>query len=102
MRISDWSSDVCSSDLRLHAGLIWPERRCRQTDSGIERPGRRAGRLRAVARLRHHGLFSEQIDDGFSPMAAETATAEHLHVLTLDQVRQNGRASGRERVGKYV
>src|SRR3546814_8479044 len=41
MRISDWSSDVCSSDLR-HVG-----RACRRRHSGDRRPARRAdGALR--------------------------------------------------------
>src|SRR3546814_18412993 len=41
MRISDWSSDVCSSDLRPHrrAGLR-PEDQRRHAGGGAKRPGR--------------------------------------------------------------
>src|SRR3546814_8244479 len=44
MRISDWSSDVCSSDLPRQAG------RCRPDRSSRDRPSGRTGRLTCCGR----------------------------------------------------
>src|SRR3546814_21072010 len=97
MRISDWSSDVCSSDLDLVRGqrsdlLLRPfdgvtvirtgEQSLMETEHRqvMTRNRRLAGRLLAAA------------------MVAETAEQD------VEQIgpRQNGRASGRERVCQYV
>src|SRR3546814_12998411 len=82
MRISDWSSDVCSSDLAL--------RPCAGEDSNAkqhaqQQPGKVIGGLR-------HG-------DGAVALAAfGTAAEEGLDLLQ----HEIGRASGRERVCQYV
>src|SRR3546814_9990293 len=76
MRISDWSSDVCSSDLQaqeMHAGFVDARRVIPIT--GIAE--------RAVDDVRHHVRES---DDGIERRA-------ELEI---------GRASCRERVCKYV
>src|SRR3546814_2945324 len=58
MRISDWSSDVCSSDLRdrpASAGRLRPR------DQGHEpRPARRAGRVLQLDGPRHRGRSEER------------------------------------------
>src|SRR3546814_7048514 len=74
MRISDWSSDVCSSDLRL-------------TLDRDAAPGDGAG----VARP----FVADQLQQPLHPVVA-LAGGEHPR----DQ--QIGRASGRERVCQYV
>src|SRR3546814_12019531 len=113
MRISDWSSDVCSSDLRL-VGAGRSQRLL---------PAKRAVGGRELLELRRH------LHQGFVPLlprqlaAAEEAAgagdAAHLQALALDRVeagaddafgrtaadvdpQQIGRASCRERVCQYV
>src|SRR3546814_5273371 len=83
MRISDWSSDVCSSDLQ-----------------GLRRAEARRG---DVERLQH-----VQDLDGVDAAGAGRRRADHLdaaiaaaHRLALDQAKI-GRASCRERVCQYV
>src|SRR3546814_19463965 len=43
MRISDWSSDVCSSDLGTRVGAVAPEDRQPEVVAGGDRRGDRAG-----------------------------------------------------------
>src|SRR3546814_9373376 len=74
MRISDWSSDVCSSDLRVigeQPGIF-----------GEDRGG--------------FGVFDMRLerDRPFHP--------QHLHQLRDEEDREIGRASCRERVCQYV
>src|SRR3546814_5358465 len=92
MRISDWSSDVCSSDLEL------------QGEDGIERPVVAAALPVAVmvAMVALHRLHVPSgrrpvavavPDDDRPPLAAMTAVVFPLEI---------GRASCRERVWQYV
>src|SRR3546814_7349451 len=78
MRISDWSSDVCSSDLRYGAD------------------GRPSGEVRFV------GLFTAEAYD--QPASAVPLIREKVaNVLTrAHMAREIGRASCRERVCQYV
>src|SRR3546814_17068634 len=80
MRISDWSSDVCSSDLRQHLRL----------NGDIER----GGRLVRQQQLRPAG----QRHGDHHPLAH--AAGELVRVVVQALARQIGRASGRERGGK--
>src|SRR3546814_17023873 len=115
MRISDWSSDVCSSDLVARAALADRLGRehmfdLRGSDPERERPERAVRRGVAVAaddrhsRLRTPLLGSDNMDDP----AARTAHREILDPETariFDQcfeLREIGRASCRERVCQYV
>src|SRR3546814_14515975 len=91
MRISDWSSDVCSSDL-LGAGLAH-----RSGDADhlalhprARGPAKRLQRRRAV-RHQHMGL-----GDGLADDRARRALAERL----VDE--EIGRPSCRERMCQYV
>src|SRR3546814_2285535 len=61
MRISDWSSDVCSSDLdanarRLPADNAGDRRRDRDRDIRADRRSRAKGRTRHDGQLRHRRL----------------------------------------------
>src|SRR3546814_4803308 len=87
MRISDWSSDVCSSDL-------WP---------GEDR----------MRRLAETGINPNSYDPGqvvafFARFPPRTATGNARHALALMQqgrmgeARKIGRAACRERVCQYV
>src|SRR3546814_5213732 len=74
MRISDWSSDVCSSDLAQVNSVQAPELRL-------------AGSLAPALRARLNGMPGMQ---------------RTRHLGWLDQAQQIGRASCRERVCQYV
>src|SRR3546814_2160225 len=80
MRISDWSSDVCSSDLIEVLEGLEPVRR---------RPGMYIGGI--DERALHH-LFAEVLDNSM-----DEAVAGHA-----DRIEELGRASCRERVCQYV
>src|SRR3546814_11158484 len=112
MRISDWSSDVCSSDLRRKAPQEWRFYPMSRRRSGgffdlfeiVELPQRVAGdtlargpvdleTLRAVARQfvageRHAGAIGRKLLEGELKARAKRATVEEI-----------GRASVRERGG---
>src|SRR3546814_10408408 len=65
MRISDWSSDVCSSDLRLREFRVLAHARRRNGDGGLghgwcdlrRRATVATGVIVRVRRLRHLGLY---------------------------------------------
>src|SRR3546814_1340194 len=79
MRISDWSSDVCSSDLRA-ASL-------RQARPVTRRP---------PARATGDGSWHLSLD------GAHGGGAQQFVAQRVDPVEEIGRASGRERVCQYV
>src|SRR3546814_20305188 len=83
MRISDWSSDVCSSDLF--------ERVLANTCAG--QPGRRKG----IAWILVHPGVANAIRT-WNTVTAALGGAEVVKVVD----REIGRASGRERVCQYV
>src|SRR3546814_9837886 len=98
MRISDWSSDVCSSDLR--------ER---------ERPGERLGRARKLAVAAEHAVAGEQGHGGGAGREAALhrqrfphwiafvlGEAEGVLARRAEGGAEIGRASCRERVCQYV
>src|SRR3546814_9034558 len=84
MRISDWSSDVCSSDLTpagAHAAVRWP-RRLGRAQSARRRVRKRAGRPRPAV------FDAEDLGGGVR--------------RGVDLTMKIGRASCRERVCQYV
>src|SRR3546814_5161055 len=85
MRISDWSSDVCSSDLDLvaHRGLGL-RRRADEDDAG------------GVQRLDELRVLREEAEAGVHRFGAALLRRRD------DPVDQIGRASCRERVCQYV
>src|SRR3546814_5348176 len=69
LRISDWSSDVCSSDLQRHG--VWLERLGARSRRGGDRdaaPPRRAARPRGVATEDHYIGRPCEIEDGRRPV----------------------------------
>src|SRR3546814_14581350 len=90
MRISDWSSDVCSSDLSRPATPAPTGRRPRSPGASEEERSARTARQRTLLAPVPPGILSAQLLSG-----------ERLE-LSLRQRCQTGRASGRERVCHYV
>src|SRR3546814_5241112 len=88
MRISDWSSDVCSSDLMMESGML--------TATGVNTD---------MSKMDHskmgHGSHSMKHDDPNSVLVEPGKTKELVWKFTraADQI---GRASCRERVCQYV
>src|SRR3546814_11754600 len=104
MRISDWSSDVCSSDLALYRGVL---------EDDLERRGhlflaRAAADVEEVRRE-----FAVELDD-VHRRHRQTGTIDHATDVAVEldvgEVifrrlylgREIGRASWRERVCQYV
>src|SRR3546814_14183358 len=92
MRISDWSSDVCSSDLRAQEALLialteWPE-------SGVpDKPGAwltAAAKRRLIDGVRHDAMRTRKEAE----IARELDEEQDMRV----EAAPIGRASGRERV----
>src|SRR3546814_19694542 len=97
MRISDWSSDVCSSDLRIDGDVV------------VRRPDAAGGEDIIVACAQ----IVDRLDDRRRPIpddphldeadALRTQPRRDLgDVPILRTARENGRTSCRERVLKYV
>src|SRR3546814_4641191 len=82
MRISDWSSDVCSSDLR-HVGLVQPR----------EEPLRKLGSPEEVLRIR----LAER-----AQALVRIALIHRSNACDRAGFEEIGRASCRERVCQYV
>src|SRR3546814_6061405 len=102
MRISDWSSDVCSSDLRPGPRLIEPPAARTEIDpwSGtiLDRGERRIDDIRPHD---HTGAPTERgIVDGAVLIARETADVQRFQ--RPYSRREIGRASCRERVCQSV
>src|SRR3546814_13985434 len=118
MRISDWSSDVCSSDLKstlfnnvtqsdvyaanqLFATLDPTLRRLELDDVG---PVVLADTVGFIRHLPH------KLVESFRATLEESSNADlHLHVIDAHEPERDqkieqeiGRESGRERVGQYV
>src|SRR3546814_20503723 len=121
MRISDWSSDVCSSDLlvdRDEADARIAQPRRDRADAGDNIPrGAAAPRCRLereivdiiAIRLRRDGAeqavelrwlpeHRRMADDG----AHDTGAAAQQEAAAGGEREENGRRTGRERVGPYV
>src|SRR3546814_12013911 len=97
MRISDWSSDVCSSDLGAD---------CRQRLVELVAERRRHLAERGeLAGLHQIVLRAPEVGSALLDAALELFRRAALVFDALDQAGaalQIGRASGRERVGPYV
>src|SRR3546814_4572846 len=114
MRISDWSSDVCSSDLRLAASI--DEGRM---DTGLLivsggnelRSGAHRGMAKLAARLARDGFpvfrfdrrgvgDSEGENGGFLSSGPDIAEAVAAFLRASPGLRRIGRRAGREQGGK--
>src|SRR3546814_14463385 len=107
MRISDWSSDVCSSDLigndlyRLfldadmqYSCAYWPRPDMTLEEAQVAKKAHIAAKLALAP-----GQRVLDIGCGWGGMAITLAQLEAVEVLGITQI---GRASGRERVCQYM
>src|SRR3546814_16969404 len=101
MRISDWSSDVCSSDLFARQFVV-----LRPTDrTEQDRIGLACGLLRRRRIRMAFGVIRRAAEFAEAPLDRLTLGAqhfEHLDGLGHDFGTEIGRASCRERVCQYV
>src|SRR3546814_13359711 len=105
MRISDWSSDVCSSDLRRLDGLVL-QNEAIVTDTEV-RPDDRtradvggkpvSGRLRAMVLV-----LAEPVQPVIGERDVHARLVRRKALLNLAEGPEIGRASGRESVWQYV
>src|SRR3546814_19108414 len=104
MRISDWSSDVCSSDL---SGLEKERTRLIAADKGAApgaapTPKPSGDSVDALHALILHQLDEDQAQDIISiPLAGKSSLADHM-VIATGRSTPIGRASCGERVCQYV
>src|SRR3546814_5284528 len=107
MRISDWSSDVCSSDLvRFLESLVSWLRHFEE----IDRPAAYTfvkERLVYISTLEMQRVIETFIPETVTPylrrsVAAELGIKPYEVWRTIESATEIGRASCRERVGKYV
>src|SRR3546814_17992096 len=85
MRISDWSSDVCSSDLHTALAHQHVKRGCR-------------GAARRSHILAQRGCIIGKLAEHF----ARAAHCRPRKLRRTRRIKQNGRASCRERACQYV
>src|SRR3546814_11003141 len=100
MRISDWSSDVCSSDLSIHGEVAALNRLHRAMIARLE-PG---DRLVYLGNLIGRGAGATATVDSllrFRSLFLARPDAFACDVVHLRGRQELGRASGRERVGQY-
>src|SRR3546814_6894941 len=99
MRISDWSSDVCSSDLRT-------TRSVKLTDSGRRYYEECRQALAQLVEAQREVMGQQQVPSGTLRISIPTTYAHHRVLPMLPAFRERfpqiGRASGRERVCQYV
>src|SRR3546814_17834685 len=100
MRISDWSSDVCSSDLREHRGaeLTRQRRAVGQLLVALDLRALHADRRLAVDPL----AAIERLAELRNLRGVEDGGNVQQHGCLRVRQKQNGRASCRERVCQYV
>src|SRR3546814_21076481 len=104
MRISDWSSDVCSSDLPFAAHRAVPAVMPVADHAGY---GPAVAESHSGQRLHRVGMVLAAGEDKRAGAAEVGRLLEELGVVILDPLQmatqdQIGRASGRERVCQYV
>src|SRR3546814_18328216 len=87
MRISDWSSDVCSSDLRIGAYA-----QGKQTDHD-HKESQRGATVRAPPPCQAHVAFEQAIQ-------AEYIGGHHSEIVVCEPEPTIGRRSEERRVGK--
>src|SRR3546814_1553928 len=109
MRISDWSSDVCSSDLPLHRheerAPDHDDRRYPERPSSVEEHALvpQARRLQAVsADTERRAMPSFNIICHTNPLTDSQADSLVSYLASWSPVVEIGRASCRERVCQFV
>src|SRR3546814_16946381 len=107
MRISDWSSDVCSSDLRPALERAPELARIAKADAGADLGDRQVAAAQQFARslAAHLVVQDAEAAAGGEQLPAQGAFCQVQFRGDITQRRalvQNGRASGRERGCRYV
>src|SRR3546814_19475131 len=104
MRISDWSSDVCSSDLRVRLREETDVRKTRFSEEQIIAVLReQEGGMKTADVCRKHGISSATLYAWKAKYGGmDVSQARKLKVLEEENARQIGRASWRERGGQEV
>src|SRR3546814_12590917 len=102
MRISDWSSDVCASDLPCLATALHAEGNDGATAPGHQLPAERVVGMVGQVRVQHPGDGVLALQD-VEHLQGVGHVALHAQRQRLDALQDEiGRASCRERVCKYV
>src|SRR3546814_13253068 len=107
MRISDWSSDVCASDLAAHA-LISAEcgqfipRHCAGTKVTVQIERQRCFRIGPEVAAEACGQDIERIVTAEGGAVGRVVDTEHMSARRVRREVEIGRASRGERVGQYV
>src|SRR3546814_18429843 len=117
MRISDWSSDVCSSDLTVEAARATLRARVHLVTRQADGPWRAALPADAVRQAGETGWRFILPPEGIEPLLGQLiAGGAGIETLSIDRpsmhdafdaivarsaVEEIGRASGRERVCRY-
>src|SRR3546814_17853322 len=87
MRISDWSSDVCSSDLMAESTL---------GDCRMERVRLTRGARTWVQTMKAHGAYSVLVSGGFMPFAGPVAEAIGFDKVVENELAiRDGKLTGR-------
>src|SRR3546814_20508161 len=103
MRISDWSSDVCSSDLLRQSGTPspLPQRRLERASHMLE-AGRPAAALADVTRMPGRAAGSNWMEQARRYIEARRPM-DLIETAALREPRRSiGRAACRARLGQYV
>src|SRR3546814_2645611 len=99
MRISDWSSDVCSSDLAVPGAAVGPAHFEKAFQPHFGESGRQMIDPVALTRL----FAGQDRQVAVQEIAEGQARSIDIPAVAVDEVhRQIGRASCRERVCQYV
>src|SRR3546814_15534065 len=102
MRISDWSSDVCSSDLTTQAQSLECKEFAQRRDLDRIRILVDAIQRRQLGLLDELRSLDIGRDHAFFNQAMRTIPLHRHDAVDLALAREIGRASGRERVWQYV
>src|SRR3546814_15598329 len=101
MRISDWSSDVCSSDLSDIAALCRFRRRTGY-QGATQQVDKRPVAIQQGQQLRHQRRHIWKPAHPLAEQARFIQAIAKLTQITRTAASEIGRASGRERVCQYV
>src|SRR3546814_2538358 len=106
MRISDWSADLCASDLVAYIEEGWPGANPTDTEFFAEKPALKRAKFVAFGMTKRPGRSAAN-DPGLAQILGASADAACLvgkswdfQVAVALGITKNGRASCRERVGQ--
>src|SRR3546814_9477876 len=105
MRISDWSSDVCSSDLRMRPHVMDPQLLKRIVEAALLASGQPMTVAQLIALFPdEQPICSDEIGQALHALSDDCAerSIELVEVASGFRLQEIGRASCRERVCQYV